>query len=328
MRRIFESGGTGAIVRFILAFSANRLNGAVGKLSIRVIAMVDNSESDNSKSEINGADAGLSQAYLNRFGGIGRLYGRDALAVFSRAHVAVVGIGGVGTWVAESLARSGIGQITLMDLDDICITNTNRQIHALTATIGQSKVAVMADRIRAINPECRVNEVEDFVTLDNLGEHFKRADDGGTLDYVIDCIDAVKQKAAMIAWCKRNKLPIITIGGAGGQTDPTQIQVTDLAKTYQDPLLAKVRNILRREYHFSKNTQRRFAIDAVFSSEHLVYPQADGSVCATKAAGDGSMRMDCASGFGAVTMVTGSFGFVAASRVLAKLAAKARETQA
>ncbi|MCH4292932.1 tRNA cyclic N6-threonylcarbamoyladenosine(37) synthase TcdA [Shewanella sp. 3B26] len=258
----------------------------------------------------------LSEAYLNRFGGIGRLYGQKALTRFHQAHVMVVGIGGVGTWVAESLARSGIGQISLMDLDDICVTNTNRQIHALAGTVGQSKVAVMAERIREINPECQVNELEDFLTTDNLGEYLPR---DGSIDYVVDCIDAVKPKAALIAWCKRNKIRIVTIGGAGGQMDPSKIQVTDLSRTIQDPLLAKVRNILRREYNFSRNLERKFAIEAVFSTEPLTYPGNDGEVCATKPEGGGSMRMDCSSGFGAVTVVTGTFGFMAVSRVLSKL---------
>lgn len=263
----------------------------------------------------------LSEAYQNRFGGIARLYGRQALTHFHNAHVAVVGIGGVGTWVAESLARSGIGRITLIDLDDICVTNTNRQIHALTSTIGNSKVEIMAQRIAAINPECQVNQIEDFITAENLAEYFMPPKQGGDLDYVVDCIDAVKPKAALIAWCKRHKIPLVTVGGAGGQTDPTQVQVIDLAKTYQDPLLAKVRNLLRREYHFSKNVQRRFGIEAVFSTEQLTYPTSNGEICATKPEAGGSMRMDCASGFGAVTVVTGTFGFVAVSRVLKKLAA-------
>lgn len=265
----------------------------------------------------------LSAPYLQRFAGIGRLYGQSALLKFAQSHVVVIGIGGVGTWVTESLARSGIGQISLIDLDDICVTNTNRQIHALKETIGQSKVEIMAQRIKAINPECVVNEIEDFITLDNLNEYLNSAKAGSDIDFVVDCIDVVKQKAALIAWCKRYKLPIVTVGGAGGQMDPTQIQLCDLAKTHQDPLLAKVRNLLRKEYNFSKNTSRRFGIDAVFSTEQLVYPQADGSVCANKSGADGNMRMDCASGFGAITTVTGTFGFVAVSKILKKLAAKA-----
>ncbi|ADN77531.1 UBA/THIF-type NAD/FAD binding protein [Ferrimonas balearica DSM 9799] len=262
----------------------------------------------------------MNDAYLQRFGGIGRLYGQAALAAYARSHVCVVGIGGVGTWAAEALARSGIGQITLIDLDDICTTNTNRQIHALSDTIGQSKVAVMAARIRAINPDCVVNEVEEFVDLDNLDEVLPQG-----LDYLVDCIDAVKPKAALIAHCKRRKIRIVTVGGAGGQLDPTRVQVADLAKTYQDPLAAKVRNLLRREYHFSKNPKRRFQVECVFSDEQLRYPGADGTVCLAKSAAEGPKAMDCSSGFGAVTPVTGTFGFVAASRVLLKLAERANQ---
>lgn len=268
-----------------------------------------------------GVKSMMSEGYQNRFGGIARLYGRQGLHNFHQAHVAVVGIGGVGTWAAEALARSGVGRITLIDLDDICVTNTNRQIHALRSTVGQSKVEVMAERIMAINPDCQVEQIEDFITPDNLAQYFVPPKAGGSLDYVIDCIDAVKPKAALIAWCRRHKIRIVTIGGAGGQTDPTQVNITDLAKTYQDPLLAKVRNLLRREYHFSKNVQRRFSVDAVFSTEQLTYPAADGEVCAAKPEAGGTMRMDCASGFGAVTVVTGTFAFVAVSRVLKKLAA-------
>ena len=133
-------------------------------------------------------------------------------------------------------------------MDDICITNTNRQIHAMQGTVGRLKTEVMAERIRAINPDCEVIEVDDFVTADNLGEHIKRE-----FDYVVDAIDSVKAKVALIAFCKRNKIPVIVAGGAGGQMDPTQITVADLAKTIQDPLAAKVRSDLRRLHNFSKN---------------------------------------------------------------------------
>lgn len=265
----------------------------------------------------------LSAAYLHRFGGIARLYGNKALPAFAAAHVCVVGIGGVGSWVAEALARSGIGRITLIDLDDICISNTNRQLHAMSSTIGSDKVAVMAQRITDINPECVVEQIENFVSVDNLSQLL-----ANNFSYVIDCIDSIKSKTAMIAYCKRNKIPLVTIGGAGGQLDPTQITLGDLAMTTNDPLLAKVRNNLRRDYNYSRNVKRRFGIDAVYSTEQLKYPQPDGSVCGAKSANDGAMRLDCSSGFGAVTVVTASFAFVAVARVLKKLADKANEKTA
>lgn len=249
-----------------------------------------------------------------RFGGTKRLYGQEAVEKLANSHVCVIGIGGVGSWSAEALARSAVGEITLIDLDDICATNVNRQIHALSGTIGQSKVEVMAQRIRAINPDCKVNEIEDFVDPDNLQELITK-----DFDYVIDAIDSIRAKVALVAHCKRNKIKIITVGGAGGQTDPTQVQVSDLAKTFNDPLAAKLRNELRRKHNFSKNLKRRFQVECVFSSEQLVYPKADGSVCAQKSNAEGPMKMDCASGFGAATVVTASFGFVAVARVIKKL---------
>lgn len=253
--------------------------------------------------------------YQQRFGGIARLYGEQALATFNQSHVCVVGIGGVGSWAAESLARSGIGTITLIDLDDICVTNTNRQIHALDGNIGKPKTQMMRERILAINPDCHCIEVEDFITQDNLDEYITNQ-----FDYVIDCIDSIKAKTALIAYCKRNKIKLVTVGGAGGQIDPTQIQITDLAKTIQDPLAAKVRNELRRFYNFTKNPKRKFGVDCVYSTEQLIYPDGSGGTCAAKTTSEGSMRMDCASGFGAVTHVTATFGFTAAARVLKKLA--------
>jgi len=249
-----------------------------------------------------------------RFGGTKRLYGQDAVAKLAKSHVCVVGIGGVGSWAAEALARSAIGEITLIDLDDICVSNVNRQIHALSGTIGQSKVEVMAQRIRAINPDCKVNEIEDFIEADNLSELITK-----DFDYVIDAIDSIHAKVSLVAYCKRYKIKIITVGGAGGQTDPTQIQVCDLAKTFNDPLAAKVRNELRRHHNFTRNLKRRFQVECVFSTEQLSYPQADGSVCAQKPTADGPMKMDCASGFGAATVVTASFGFVAVAQVIKKL---------
>lgn len=256
----------------------------------------------------------MSSQFDLRFGGTKRLYGEQAVAQLSQSHVCVIGIGGVGSWAAEALARSAIGEITLIDLDDLCVTNTNRQIHATTDTIGQSKVEVMAQRIKSINPDCKVNEIEDFIDPDNLSQLISK-----DFDYVIDAIDSIRAKVALLAYCKRNKIKIITVGGAGGQQDPTQIQVVDLAKTYQDPLAAKVRNELRRHHNFTKNPKRRFQIECVFSTEQLVYPKPDGEVCQQKSQTDGPMKMDCSSGFGASTVVTATFGFVAVARVISKL---------
>ena len=267
--------------------------------------------------------ATYSDAYQQRFGGTARLYGQQALALFSQAHVCVIGIGGVGSWAAEALARTGIGAITLIDMDDVCVTNTNRQIHALRENVGQAKTEVMAQRILAINPECQVTCIDDFITPDNVAEMLDRG-----FSYVIDAIDSVRPKAALIAYCRRHKVPLVTTGGAGGQIDPTQIQVADLAKTIQDPLAAKLRERLKSQFGVVKNSKGKLGVDCVFSTEALVYPQADGSVCAMKSTAEGPKRMDCASGFGAATMVTATFGFVAVSHALKKMLAKAERQTA
>ncbi|WNN43550.1 MULTISPECIES: tRNA cyclic N6-threonylcarbamoyladenosine(37) synthase TcdA [Winslowiella] len=260
----------------------------------------------------------LSDAWLQRFGGTARLYGQHALQLFAEAHICVIGIGGVGSWAAEALARTGIGTITLIDMDDVCVTNTNRQVHALRDNVGKAKTEVMAERILAINPECRVICIDDFITADNTSELMS-----GGFSYVIDAIDSVRPKAALLAWCRRNKIPLVTTGGAGGQIDPTQIQVADLAKTIQDPLAAKLRERLKQDFGIVKNSKGKLGIDCVFSTEALVYPQPDGSVCASRSTAEGPKRMDCSAGFGAATMVTATFGFVAVSHVLKKMMAKA-----
>ncbi|WGE59452.1 tRNA cyclic N6-threonylcarbamoyladenosine(37) synthase TcdA [Actinobacillus equuli] len=245
--------------------------------------------------------------YEQRFGGIGRLYTPEGLAKLRQAHICVIGIGGVGSWAVEALARSGIGKITMIDMDDICVTNINRQIHAMTGTVAQLKTEAMKERIERINPECVVEIIDDFITPENIPEYLNRG-----YDYVIDAIDSVKTKAALIAYCKRNKIRMITTGGAGGRTDPTQIQITDLSKTIQDPLASKVRSLLRKEYNFSQNPKRKFGIDCVFSTQPLIFPKM-GEGCEVSA------TMNCANGFGAVTMVTATFGFFAVSRVIDKL---------
>jgi len=252
--------------------------------------------------------------YETRFGGIKRLYGSKALKKFQQSHICVIGIGGVGSWVVEALARSGIGQLTLIDMDDICVTNTNRQVHALNDTVGKTKIDVMAERCRQINPDIKINMIDDFIDKENCFEYLS-----DEFDYIFDGIDSIHAKVALVAHCKRNKYPLLTCGGAGGQLDPTQIQVTDLARTIQDPLAAKVRSELRRFFNFSKNPKRKFRVDCVFSTEQLSYPDMNGEVCKEKAESDGTMKMDCASGFGASTMVTASFAFVGTAFMLKKL---------
>ena len=250
-----------------------------------------------------------------RFGGIARLYGIEGLARLQASHVAVVGIGGVGSWAAEALARTGVGRISLIDMDDVCVTNTNRQLPAMKGNIGRLKVEVMAERVQAINPGCDVRPIMDFVTPDTLDKYI--TDD---LDCVLDSIDSVASKVALIAWCRRRKIPIVTTGGAGGQIDPTQIKVADLSKTVNDPLAAKARALLRRDHGFPRaDSKRSFGVPCVYSTEQLRYPKPDGTVCQQKSFVGAGVKLDCSGGFGAVTMVTGTFGFVAAAKVVERL---------
>lgn len=254
--------------------------------------------------------------FERRFGGIARLYGDRALARFRGAHVCVVGVGGVGSWIVEALARSAIGQLTLIDLDNVAESNINRQIQALTGTVGMAKITALAERIAQINPYCVVNQVEDFVSADNLEQMIG----AGKYDYVVDAIDSVKAKAAMIAWCRQHAIPLVIIGSAGGQTDPTQIAVRDLARTEQEPLLKKVRKVLRSQYGYPRGEKTKFHVDAVFSMEPLKFPET-GEVCAVD--GDdragGVTGLNCA-GFGSAMVVTATFGMVAAGHVLRQLA--------
>jgi tRNA A37 threonylcarbamoyladenosine dehydratase len=252
--------------------------------------------------------------FERRFGGIARLYGAPALARFRASHVCVIGVGGVGSWVAEALARSAIGHITMIDLDNVAESNINRQIHALTDTVGQAKVTALAERIAQINPFCRVTQIEDFITPDNLDDMVGLR----AYDYVIDAIDDVRAKTALIAYCRANTIPLITIGGAGGQVDPTKIEVRDLCRTEQEPLLAKVRKRLRAEHGFPRGTKNKFGVDAVFSTEPLRQPD-NGDTCDINA--QGVTGLNCA-GFGSAMVVTASFGLVAAAQVLRRLAEK------
>lgn len=245
-----------------------------------------------------------------RFGGIARLYGLEAAKSIQQSNICIVGIGGVGSWVAEALARSGVNRMTLVDLDMVAESNTNRQIHALGDIYGKAKVDAMAERIRAINPACAVTCIEDFVTLENLDEILD-----SKYSIVIDAIDQARIKAAMIAFCCRNNIEIIVAGAAGGQLDPTQIRVSDLSRTTQDPLLAKVRSTLRREYGFPKDPKQKFGISAVFSTEPLRYPEKRILSCETENSAAG---LNCA-GFGSSVCVTSVFGMTAAAQAFKQI---------
>jgi tRNA threonylcarbamoyladenosine dehydratase len=246
-----------------------------------------------------------------RFGGVARLYGKTGAERLAKAHVCVVGIGGVGSWAVEALARTGVGQITAVDLDIVAESNTNRQIQALGDEYGKAKVLAMSERILAINPDCRVSCIDDFVTPENVGEIL-----GNRFCAVIDAIDQVRAKVAMVAHCHRLNIPIILAGAAGGQLDPTQIRTADLSQTVQDPLLAKVRSQLRREHGFPRDPKKKFGITSVFSTEPIRYPDTPAS-CDTETA-NRPAGLNCA-GFGSSVCVTATFGMVAAASAINQL---------
>jgi len=253
--------------------------------------------------------------FERRFGGIARLHGATALARLAAAHVCVVGIGGVGSWAAEALARTAVGRITLIDLDHVAESNTNRQIHALDGEFGKAKVQAMALRIHAINPACAVTCIEEFISADNVAAVLPHC------DAVLDAIDDVRAKAALIAHCRAAGTDIVTTGAAGGRSDPTRIQVADLALTVQDALASKLRARLRKEYGFTRDPRKKFGVECVYSVEPIVRPGSFVPACdldQVPGEDDAPQGLNCA-GYGAVVTVTATFGLVAAARVLQRL---------
>lgn len=253
-----------------------------------------------------------------RFGALARLYGEAAVPVLRGLHVCVVGLGGVGCWTAEALARSGVGALTLIDGDTVCETNTNRQLHALAGTVGRPKAEVMAERIAAIHPDCRVTAVAEYLTDASLEALVDPARGYG---YVVDAIDSIRFKAALIARCRRLKIPVLTTGAAGGLTDPTRVQVRDLSRTRNDPLAAKVRARLRARHGFSRNPKRSFGVPCVHSTEQQRYPRPDGTVGHEKP-GVCGVSLDCRAGYGSAAFVTAVFGMAAAAEVVNRTLAR------
>ena len=252
-----------------------------------------------------------------RFAGVARLYGEPGLQVFEKAHVLVAGLGGVGSWAVEALARSGIGELTLMDFDHIALSNVNRQLHAIEDNFGKSKSEAMAERVKQINPNIKLNVIDEFLTPDNLDAHLHKNAENRYF-VVLDATDDVKMKIALAAYCeardeigrarnveqsdrKSSTITLVICGGAGGKLDPSRIKAADLAKTTQDPVLSKVRYALRKEYGFSSDPKKKLGITAIYSDEPRQGVASGGLSCA---------------GYGSAVTVTATFGFVAAAEVL------------
>lgn len=265
-----------------------------------------------------------------RFDRMGRLVGDRGMKALMESHVMVVGIGGVGSWTAESLVRSGVGEITLVDFDEICVTNINRQLHALSTNVGKQKSDVMAERLKAINPRVVVNSIPKFYNADHCAEIFARRP-----DCVVDAIDNLTAKAHLLAYCRENKIPVVCSTGSGGRMDPTRVKVTDLAHTEVDPLARELRKILRQKHSFpeapEKGASEAFGICAIYSDEphsmpeELHYDNGKGFRCVCPQ-GD-NPYFQCENRnliLGNASFVTGTFGFVAASVVVKQLLKEVR----
>ena len=256
--------------------------------------------------------------FSRRFGGLERLYGVSGAGRIYAAHVVVVGMGGVGSWAAEALARSGVGHMTLIDLDHVSESNINRQVHALDGTLGQAKVLAMRERIAQINPDCQVTCIEEFVDADNWLGLLPDAERSGALSgtlAVIDACDQVRAKTAMAAWAIQSKTPFISVGAAGGKRHAHLVDIDDLSRTTHDPLLAQLRNRLRKA-HGAPREGKKIGVTCVFSREAVIQPDAPGAIglgTASGITGDGSLNCH---GYGSVVSVTATFGQCAAGWVM------------
>lgn len=248
----------------------------------------------------------MQPEFRRRFAGIERLYGDSAARKIFSSHIVVVGVGGVGSWVVEALARSGVARLDLIDFDHVSESNINRQLCALESTLGRTKIEVLAERVSQIHAGCEVRLFDAMLDQANMSSLITLE-----CDWVIDCIDSFRIKAQLIAECRERRQSILTVGGAGGQIDGTRVRVSDLRQTEQDKLLAQTRRLLRQEYRFPRNPKRSFGVPAVWSDEPVRQSQA----CSTQQ----DTSLNCA-GFGSSMAVTASFGLAAAGHVLNLLA--------
>ncbi len=261
----------------------------------------------------------ISNDVERRFGGLSRLFGPEAHAALQHARVAVVGIGGVGSWAAEALARSGVGGLTLIDMDHVAESNVNRQVHALTQTLGQAKIEAMGERIRGINAGCALNLVDDFLTPENVSQILT-----ASIDYVLDCTDQVPAKIAMVLQARARKQPLLVCGGAGGKTNMLALRAGDLSESTHDALLGRMRNMLRREHGFAragtdtgklKKRVPKMGVRVLWLDQPTILPSA------WKEGGTGELSevplqgLACA-GYGSSVTVTASMGFAAAAEAI------------
>ena len=257
----------------------------------------------------------MDNQYLNQFSGISRLMGHNVFNKLRSAHVTIIGLGGVGTWSAEAIARSGVGEITLIDLDDICVTNTNRQLHALIDTVGKPKIEVLKDRLMKINPSLKVHCVLDFLTASTIEKILPKN------SVVIDAIDSLGNKFVLATYCRQHEIPLIICGAAAGKQDPTQVRTGDLEKSVQDNLLKRLKKKLRNNADFPRTGP--MGIYSVFSKERAMYPTPEGGLCFKQELADPSMaKMDCSEGMGSASLLTGTIGFAAAHLALKCIAQK------
>jgi tRNA A37 threonylcarbamoyladenosine dehydratase len=247
-----------------------------------------------------------------QFGGLARLYGREAFQKLQQSHVMIIGIGGVGSWAVEVLARSGVGKLTLVDLDDVCESNINRQIHAVYGQVGKAKVDVMRERILQIAPSCVVDARQEYFTESSAEKILELAPDA-----VFDAIDSLRHKVLLLKLCRRRKIPLIVSGGAGGRVDPTRVKIEDLARTKNDKLLQKLRKELRMKHGFTRDLKKKFGVACVYSDELAREPFEDAMDCSVDEGK--SRKLDCESGFGTAGYVTGVFGLTAASWIVERL---------
>lgn len=274
-----------------------------------------------------------------RFGGIGRLYGPDAPELLKHAHVMVVGMGGVGSWAAEALARSAVGALTLVDMDHVAESNINRQVHALSQTLGQSKIGAMADRIAQINPDCQIHQVDDFLNPDNASDLIH-----SSISMVLDCTDQVKAKVAMVVQCRLLGVPLLVSGGAGGKTQSLALKTGDLSESTHDALLARMRNILRRDHGYprpakakgsGKSTGKipKMGVRVLWVDQPTRLPDAwqvqDGAqgLASGASAGEALQGLSCA-GYGSAVTVTASMGLAAAGHAIEVILHRARQSGA